>query len=459
MELKYKMIKKSLSKKISIFLTLVLLTTTLYPTSIGAQEFDRLGDQTDFLLEPATTPGSSPQRTSTGFEPESNTNPSIIFNDQVASMQGPTQGNVESCLASIVQDSLINTLGGSVGNILGDLGLGELIGGATGAISGTIGGVLNNTLGSIGGSIGDTFGSIGGSIGGSLGNAFGDLGSSLGGSVGSIAGGFGGGGTVPVNEDALREINDAIRALEVEIKADTGAQVSKEVGDGATSLDSIAYCLANKAIEGILYGTIDWVNRGFDGNPVFVDNPEKFFGDIADYELGGLLNELSGGLLCSNIDASIRVNLIKDYNSQKYGGSYDTRRRCTLSDITANVEAFANGDFSQGGWDAWLAYTTNPYNNYYGATIAVNQDLNDRISRSQSLAALELDWNNGYQSIRDRQTGAITTPGNMIQSQVEKRLNAPVDRLTFADEFDQLSNSLINQFIKMSIGEVFDGIF
>lgn len=450
MELKLKMIKKSLSKKISILLSVALLTATIYPVSTNAQnafETDSTGQiENNNPFETDSTGQVQNQGNPFGVDDrEFFENPGLVFDDQVSEIQGPSQGNVESCLASIVQDSLINTVTESLGESIGSLGLGDLFGEAMSGLGGTLSGVVSNT-----------FGSLGESFGGQLGDALGDLGGSI--DLGGIsAGGFG--SEVPVNSKASNELSDINNQLVEEVRQYEAARNAAETGDGATSLNSIAYCLANKAIEGILHGTIDWVNRGFDGNPAFVDNPEKFFGDIADYELGGLLDELSGGLLCSNIDASIRVNLIKDYNSQKYGGAYNNRRRCTLSDITENVEAFANGDFSQGGWDSWLEYTTNPYNNYYGATISVNQDLDERISRSQSVAALELDWNNGYQSIRDRQTGEITTPGNMIQSQVEKRLNAPIDRLTFADEFNELQNSLINQFVKMSIGEVFDDIF
>jgi hypothetical protein len=190
-----------------------------------------------------------------------------------------------------------------------------------------------------------------------------------------------------------------------------------------------------------------------------VDDPEKFFGDIADYEFGQVLDELTGGLLCSNIDAPIRINMTKEYTKQRSGPSSGySKRRCTLSDQIENVEAFTSGA-SSGSWDDWLEFTSTPYNNYYGARLSLQDDLNNRVTNRQYLANLELDWNNGYQSIRDSQTGEITTPGSMVQSQVEKRLNAPIDRLSFADEFDEILNSTINQFVKISIGEVMGGVF
>ena len=444
------MIKKSFTKKISPILAVVLMSSIIYPASVFGQVFGPQLNQENnsgFLYgtvnEDGTIDTSKADGTTKIFDYPRN--PTYTFGDQVDALEVPNtkrSENIQDCLTSIVQNSLINTLGGALGGALGSFGLGELIGSATGAIGGTLGGVFNSTLQSI---LVDNDSALGSSL------------SDYQETTGQSSGG-GGGSTVPVNEDRLRSINEAIRALEVKIEGYTGGEASKNIGDGATSLDAIGNCLAKKTIEGILSGTIDWVNNGFNGNPAFVDDPERFFGDIADYEFGQLLDELSGGLLCSHIDASIRIDLVKDYNTQKYGSSRD-RRRCTLSNQVENLEAFVNGDFNQGGWDAWIDYTSNPYSNYYGAQAQIRQDLLDRTSNSQAYAAFELEINNGYHSIRDPETGEITTPGSMIQSQVEKRLNSPIDRLNFADEFDEILNSTINQFVKISIGEVFDSNF
>lgn len=327
-------------------------------------------------------------------------------------------GDLFSAAGSCVSDMLTNSLLSKAGSaIIGGLG------------SSALGGFLGSVTGGSGGFTGGDLGSISGLLGG-------------------FGGGFGiGGGTVPVNEDALRSINRGI-------KEDTSLQVSKEVGDGSVSLDSIMFCLANKAIEGILVGTIDWVNRGFDGNPAFIDDPGRYFGSLADYELAQILDELSGGVLCSNLRGPVRRSVLTNYASR-------TSRavpKCTLDKIEGNVESFLSGDFDAGGgWDAWYTYTQYPQNNYYGSQTIVQQNLDRRIRESQNLAETELSWNNGYKSIRDPLTGEITTPGNLTQAQVENRINAPINRLTFADEFDEIMNNLINGFVKNSIGELMPG--
>lgn len=280
-------------------------------------------------------------------------------------------------------------------------------------------------------------GKIGGSL---LGDVFG------GGGMGDTFGGGGMGLDVPVISQTGNKISS-------DIKKDTSAQVSKDVGTdglGSSSLDSIAFCLANKAIYGIVSGTSKWVREGFGGNPVFVNNPGKYFGDIADYELGRLLDDISKDLLCVNINInSVKSNIFRDYY-----GKLDIRiPRCALGTINIDIDAFSQGNLSQGGgWEAWLEYTSDPYSNYIGTQIALDKKLYERTIQAQEKAKVELDWNNGYQSLRNKE-GDITTTGNMIQAQVEGRMNAPINRLTFADEFDEIMNNLINSFLGSVIGD------
>jgi hypothetical protein len=438
--------RKKILSKISTVLVIGFLSTSTFPSLIYGQELDTLGSQSLDFGSPIT-PGSSPSQFSTGrplFDAPT-TDPTITSFSSINDTPASTQDNISSCMSELAADSLLNALGLSVDSIFNNIG---------GEIFDVVGDVFGS-LGSISG-IGD-LSSIAGSLS-SL-SSFTDLSSitssfgiDLGGLTGGIGiPGFGGGGTVPVNEDVIREINAQIQEINTLIKKDSGAESAKEIGNGEASLDAITGCLVNKTIEGILNGTIDWVNSGFNGNPAFIDDPARFFGDIADYEAAAFLDELSGGILCSHIDVQIRVNLAQNYNNQKYRYG----RRCTLDDIANNIEGFVSGNFEQGGWDTWLTYTQNPYNNYYGALPTLELDLDNQIAKKQAAAAWE-QRNTDFLSIKDPVTGEITTPGELTESTVTKRLNTPIERLTFADEFDELTNSLINQFINISIGELFD---
>ncbi len=53
-----------------------------------------------------------------------------------------------------------------------------------------------------------------------------------------------------------------------------------------------------------------------------------------------------------------------------------------------------------------------------------------------------------------KEGGKITTPGSLVQEQVSSYLNIPAERLTFADEFDELVDELFNSLLN----KMFEGI-
>lgn len=214
------------------------------------------------------------------------------------------------------------------------------------------------------------------------------------------------------------------------------------------SWDQIGWCLVNATIESIGAATVAWINGGFQGNPVFVEDPGQFFADVADIQAGAFLNEVSGGLFCEPIRNIVTVNLATNYNNQIGGYS----PQCTFSGGSANLEQFMAGDsFS---WSDWDSYTQNPNNNPYGATLGGQIELNSRISGALGIQSQILDWGAGFLSSKDPKTGKITSPGSVIEKQVNDRLGSGQRRLEIADEFDEVVNALVNQLIKVAITEM-----
>lgn len=237
----------------------------------------------------------------------------------------------------------------------------------------------------------------------------------------------------------------------------TAQLAAKETGSAsvggvpiAGSWDSIAWCLANTLIEYIGSSTVAWINNGFEGNPVFVDDPEKFFRDIADIEAGQLIQELGGGFLCEPFRVNIQIGLLNSYGRRSSGYT----DYCTLTDIINNVDGFVEGNFKEGGWKGWFHMTQNPYNNYYGAYYYSELELNRRIWVSQNTLNIDLTWGNGFLSFKDPESGETTTPGRIIDQQINNRLFNGERRLLVADEFDEIINALINQLIKVAVSEV-----
>lgn len=331
-------------------------------------------------------------------------NPTFIRESDVGSIGSDIAGDVAGCISEAIFGSIINVAAGAIQNVFGN------------ALSGISSGIQG---------------------------ALGDVGENL-----EVDISVGGGGEVPVGDSKTRETTKLI-------SSDTSAQRAKEVGkDGQASLDSIVYCLANKTIEGIVGATNNWIRKGFGGNSVFINNPARYFANIAEYELEKIFRDLEKFGLCVNVNINtIRGSLLNNY----YRQNYIRIPRCFLGEIDVDIDAFSKGEFTKGGgWDAWHAYTSDPYSNYYGTKLSVEDELSKSTASSQQLSKFEVEINNGYQSIRDDE-GNITTPGSIIKSQVEARVNIPSERLTFADEFDEIMNGLINNFIKISINDSING--
>ncbi|MEN9921514.1 MAG: hypothetical protein RLZZ517_492 [Candidatus Parcubacteria bacterium] len=223
---------------------------------------------------------------------------------------------------------------------------------------------------------------------------------------------------------------------------DTGSVIT-----GGVSWDQMGWCLVNGLIETIGDATVAWINTGFQGNPVFVDDPGQFFADVADIQAGTFLNDVTNGLLCTPIQDLVRINIANNYN-----GSINYAPICSFSAISGNLEQFMSGETFN--WTDWLSYTQNPYNNPYGATIYGQIQLDQRISAALDLQKTQLQWNVGFLSKVDKETGKVTSPGSVIQEQVNNRLFSGQRRLEIADEFDEVVNALVNQLVMVAITEM-----
>lgn len=263
------------------------------------------------------------------------------------------------------------------------------------------------------------------------------------------------------------------------------------------SLDKIATMIAKQILHTMTMDIVDWINSGFNGNPAFLSNPEGFFLDAADQVTGDFIfkNGLTG--LCSPFEIDIKAAL---YMGQ---AGYDKRYTCTLGTVInnyqnipnsiyvngGNINGFMGGDFSQGGWPAFIAMTTEPQNNPTGAYLKAKSELNARISDRGAAINLDLNRGGGFMSWEDCEeyetaiSGSLSeddfanarsitdedrengdtlsigsdssyivkrkkcetkTPGSVIAGSVNKSLGAGQDELIAADDINAVVNALIS---------------
>lgn len=218
------------------------------------------------------------------------------------------------------------------------------------------------------------------------------------------------------------------------------------------STDAIAWCFVNSIIRYLSDSVIMWIRSGFQGSPLFVDDPAGMFQSIADYEAATFLNELTDGAICSPWEIEVRLGLINGYANR---AGYRNRRYCSLEQINNNLDSFLSGNMFD--IDTFYNMTQFNENNPIGLGFELESDLMSRIASRQGATERELGWTQGWLNIRDSQTGKITTPGRVIQSHLESSMNLPKGRLALADEFDEVMTELINELVKVAVNELFEG--
>ncbi|MDQ5950322.1 MAG: hypothetical protein QG585_264 [Patescibacteria group bacterium] len=232
------------------------------------------------------------------------------------------------------------------------------------------------------------------------------------------------------------------------------------------SFDAFGFCLGNAIIRYIGDATVAWIRGGFDGNPVYVDNPEAFFKNIADVEAGAFVTNVANGVgvdICAPFKVQVILNTLQRYSQNGYGN----KASCSLSQIKNNYEQFVGGDWNSGGFPGWLELIQHQ-NNPYGATFLTRMELARQLESQKQIQEKKLDRNSGYQTItvcdKKRADGSFDpasckdqTPAGYVKAQVEARAEAPLLRLTLADEFDEIVTELVNQFVKIAIDKMLQG--
>lgn len=271
------------------------------------------------------------------------------------------------------------------------------------------------------------------------------------------------------------------------------------------SKDSIGTAVSKMLIRYMTESIVDWINSGFEGNPSFISNPAGFAINMVDQEIGNFIDTNSDlKFLCSPFSIDIRLALAFKFSPFK------RRISCTLSDVIKNsknaidtasingepIKGFIDGDFSQGGWDAWVTMTQNPQNNVFGAYSEAEAELGIRIGDKKLALSQELGQGKGFlswrkctnKSIADREAAGdditdeeransannsgssqkgtyhyfgsydsskenceVQTPGSTIDSSLSQSLGSGYRQLELADEFDEIVNALVSQLMQKAL--------
>ena len=232
-----------------------------------------------------------------------------------------------------------------------------------------------------------------------------------------------------------------------------------------TVYDCAAWVFANILLEQMTSDVVQYANTGFDGNPAYVDDPNKLYEDAANEVTGLFIDELGLDFLCSPFELDIRLAIASGANR-----NYRNRATCTLSDVVENMEDFIDGDFSQGGWKGWFELTQKPQNNPYGAYFEAQNELGSRIATRIEKERSFLEYGQGFRTneecIRYEELDGppdpnadpsalqgrclewqVATPGATIKDRLSESLGSPQRRAEMADEVSEIIGALFAQLV------------
>jgi hypothetical protein len=238
-------------------------------------------------------------------------------------------------------------------------------------------------------------------------------------------------------------------------------------------LNRIGWNLAKTLLTQIVRDTAAWVNSGFRGSPAYIQNFSSYLTDVADATAGRFIQELGGPLsvVCSPFRINIQLAVASAYNRLRN----PNLRRCTLTGSLQNIQSFIGGNFSQGGWPAWLRIVHNPQQfTQSGSAFEALAGLNISVNSAQFNQTTQLGWSRGFLSMTvcdpvasptgaPTQAGApgssqgqqavagegqncrVVTPGQVISEQLNATLQTGNESLVEAKEIDHLIGAFLQQ--------------
>ena len=180
----------------------------------------------------------------------------------------------------------------------------------------------------------------------------------------------------PISEKQLEELNKKMALLLGETKA---------INENSSCIQSIGRLITKMLLQKLTLSTVNWINSGYDGSPSFVQDPGKFFNDIAKTEIlqFGIEIDASGNPFGKEWQRNQALTLKNKFaDNAKYSfNEIVQQNNPEYSDITFRE------DFSMGGWDAWTAMTQIPANNPLGAKLMFDNEIQKRLAGTDQSTA------------------------------------------------------------------------
>lgn len=141
-------------------------------------------------------------------------------------------------------------------------------------------------------------------------------------------------------------------------------------------MENILKRIAKAILAKMTQAVINWINSDFHGSPLFIQNPESFFKDIAKSEIRNIVDMIGYDTFRFPFGQQVALNVINSYKRQ-----LDENAQYTLSKVINDPDLLVRyrNDFNYGGWNGFLINTQYPQNNYIGFESTIMSDLARRL--------------------------------------------------------------------------------
>lgn len=154
-------------------------------------------------------------------------------------------------------------------------------------------------------------------------------------------------------------------------------------------LNGVAYAVAKNTLAQVTNKTLNWVNTGLNGNPLYVQNIGSLLNSIKNQQLTNYLGTVQG----SN---PIFGNALRSVITYQATGKLDGLISSTLNTPQAQKYNSFMNDFTDGGWGAFLNPSYNPIGAFFDAADTVNNS----IAMQQQNTQNEVQRNNGFLDLK-----------------------------------------------------------
>lgn len=295
------------------------------------------------------------------------------------------------------------------------------------------------------------------------------------------------------------------------------SQVIKEY-----SLDPLAYALKEQVKSQLKQEIVKWATDGGNGKPQFLENPDRFFTNLATQELTLIKRDLANNvigndavlkaLVSGNAEGyakkslneflvpTVNVKIQNDICSparlakmtaENAAGAEEFKKRyCVAGNSTSSKQqqydalqnCFAK-DFSCGGWNAFLSMTQKPYQNTETGRLTVAQlQLQQNQAAATTKTNNELNRGGGFFSQKVCKQGALKitnddngnplppesqicteyetlTPGDQIRNLTNEALGDPLKQLQQADEISEIiTSALLTKLQSVGLRKLNEGV-